>query len=71
MSPPTLLVDEAEVAADAVLDVDDEVADAERAEVLDERARGVAASLSRARAVRAAAEDLLLGDDRRSLRRAG
>src|SRR5690606_33017461 len=56
---------EAEVAADAVIDVDDGVARRERAQVLEERpGRG----LSGRGAVRALAEDLLFGDEHEAVR---
>src|SRR5262249_5705103 len=57
-----LLVDEPLVAPDPVLDVDDEVTDVQGAQVLEEGARDVLAALL-ASAVRAAAEDLLLGHE--------
>src|SRR5690606_1971677 len=49
-------------ATDAVLDVNDEIADVQRAKVLDERSRGLARLLLSA-AMDPPAEDLLLGDD--------
>ena len=60
---------EALVAADAVLDVHDEVARREAAQVLEERARRVGRARALAAAVRARAEDLLLGDEHEAVGR--
>ena len=66
--PADVTVDETGIPTDAVLDVDDVVADVQAAEVLDERPRRIARPLL-AGAVRSAAEDLLLGHDRVALAR--